>query len=149
MLTADQCDAIIAEALAAGMAPAMVGPPRRIDPTQRVCDQWPAPANSMTFSLVDQVVPGLVTEVKVLRYRTGGHFALHRDPYPGSRRATATVIQLSDGTDYDGGDLLVVDGRTSAASRARGSATSFAASDLHEVTRINSGTRWAAIAWSS
>jgi hypothetical protein len=83
------------------------------------------------------------------RYRPGHRHPPHCDMHCGQmRRKLALSVQLSDSSDYRGGDLLVGrHGVTATAPRERGSVVAFPGWVTHEVTEITAGERWALIVW--
>lgn len=87
---------------------------------------------------------------QVSRYAAGQHYGWHLDlgPGPGARRKLSITLQLSDPSDYDGGDLefRVPD---IAASRARGSMTVFPSWTVHRVSPVTRGERWSLVSWIS
>ena len=87
---------------------------------------------------------------QVSRYAAGQHYGWHLDigPGPGARKKLSITLQLSDPSDYDGGDLefRVPD---IAASRARGSMTVFPSWTVHRVSPVTRGERWSLVSWIS
>ena len=93
-------------------------------------------------------------KVKILRYENGGKYKWHTDC--GSRetslRKLTAIVQLSDETKYEGGDLEfgITDksGKNNyTAPRARGSITIFPAFLSHRVTSVTKGRRYSLITW--
>ncbi len=87
--------------------------------------------------------------------RKAGHFDWHKDygraaDNPGQEpRKLSLSIQLSDGADYEGCDLLVRSGnQIDTAPRRRGTVIAFPAYTLHRVTPITAGTRKSLVAWA-
>ena len=85
----------------------------------------------------------------VMRYEadSADHFKAHRDagPFAPTRKLTFTV-QLSNPSDYIGGDLVFPDlGGT--APRAIGTLISFPSFEFHHVTPVLRGTRFAIVGW--
>jgi hypothetical protein len=79
--------------------------------------------------------------VKITKYSKGHYFAPHHDfNYYGRGCIYKTlVIQLSDPTDYIGGDLYV---KEVPQNREQGSYSLFLSSDIHEVKLIEEGIRF-------
>lgn len=77
-----------------------------------------------------------------IQYNQGDYFLPHTDtPYtsnPNSVRIYTLVLQLSDSSDYIGGDLIV-DGNIG--NRELGSIILFRSNKLHELTEVKSGQR--------
>lgn len=90
--------------------------------------------------------------VQILRYDDGGHFATwHTDAGLDAhdRRRISMSVELSERSDYDGGELEVVPdlvGRPR--TLPRGSAQLFPSRALHRVTPVTRGRRWALVAWT-
>jgi len=65
-------------------------------------------------------------------------------------RKLSVSIQLSDPSDYEGGDLeLLVGDKPEKCERGRGIATFFPSWTLHRVTPVTSGTRYSMVCWIS
>ena len=93
-------------------------------------------------------------KVKILKYENGGKYKWHTDC--GSRetslRKLTAIVQLSDETKYEGGNLEfgITDksGKNNyAAPRTRGSITIFPAFLSHRVTPVTKGKRYSLITW--
>jgi len=84
-------------------------------------------------------------------YDDGGHYDWHADLGPGiSNRKLSCVVQLSEPTDYEGGDLqLNPGGGITTIPRKRGQVTFFSSFVLHRVTPVISGTRISLVSWLS
>jgi len=82
-------------------------------------------------------------------YDDGGHYDWHADLGPGiSNRKLSCVIQLSDPSDYEGGDLqLNPGGGVTTIPKKRGQVTFFSSFVLHRVTPVVSGTRISLVTW--
>jgi hypothetical protein len=84
----------------------------------------------------------LNNQVKITKYIEGDFFAPHRD-FKSTDKFGSTyktlVIRLSDSSDYTGGDLYV---KNIPQSKEQGSYSLFLSSDIHEIKRIDSGTRF-------
>jgi PKHD-type hydroxylase len=92
--------------------------------------------------------------VKLLKYGVGGKYKWHTDcgAKETSTRKLTAIVQLSDETNYEGGDLEfgITDetGKNNyTAKRTRGSITIFPAFLSHRVTPITQGTRHSLITW--
>ena len=93
-------------------------------------------------------------KVKILRYENGGKYKWHTDcgAKETSTRKLTAVIQLSDETKYEGGDLEfgITDNsgeNNYTAPRTRGSITIFPAFLSHRVTSVTKGRRYSLITW--
>lgn len=88
---------------------------------------------------------------QLLTYPTGGHYGWHTDLGATglmALRKLSLTVQLSDGADYEGGELEVqVGGRTVSPPRPVGSAILFPAWQPHRVTPVTAGTRHALVCW--
>lgn len=83
-------------------------------------------------------------------FGNGGHYDWHQDIGPGelSIRKVSVTIQLSDGGDYQGGDLEFLRGATpEQAPRGKGVAVLFPSYLLHRVTPLTGGTRRSLVLW--
>lgn len=86
---------------------------------------------------------------EVKEYKVGDQFGLHVDTHgrigePFDRKFNL-IVQLSDSTEYEGGDLHVIKHH---ATREIGSAIFFPAHYPHYVTKVTSGTRYSLIGHS-
>ena len=93
-------------------------------------------------------------KVKILRYENGGKYKWHTDcgAKETSTRKLTAVIQLSDETKYEGGDLefgITDDSgkKNYTAPRTRGSIIIFPSFLSHRVTPITKGRRYSLITW--
>ena len=93
-------------------------------------------------------------KVKILRYENGGKYKWHTDcgAKETSTRKLTAIVQLSDETNYEGGDLEfgITDdtGKNNhKANKTRGSITIFPSFLSHRVTPITKGTRHSLITW--
>lgn len=109
-------------------------------------------------TLTDQVYPMLsylwepytditfIEPYEVKMYVEGDEFELHQDGYinidVNANRRMNLIIQLSDQSSYDGGDLIVGDYQCT---RQVGSAILFPAVLMHKVTTITKGQRYSLI----
>lgn len=104
--------------------------------------------NEITFAY-DVSASIQTTQMTVLRYdaERHDHFGLHRDLGPAnSTRKLSFSVQLSDESDYVGGDLVFPGGGVRAP-RQRGSLTVFPAFLPHQVTTMHSGIRHSLVGW--
>lgn len=85
-----------------------------------------------------------VGSFKIMKYIIGDYFAPHRDyvKYNNSTIYTTAIIQLSDDKDYEGGDLIV---NKIPQTRKQGSLITFNSGELHEVTKLTKGERYALV----
>lgn len=89
--------------------------------------------------------------LQLLKYEVGDHYTWHTDwsPVNNKRRKLSMTVQLSEPTDYEGGDVEILDGpEIRILSREVGSATVFPSWAAHRVTPITAGIRWALVAWA-
>ncbi|MFV0317307.1 MAG: 2OG-Fe(II) oxygenase [Microthrixaceae bacterium] len=107
-------------------------------------------------------VDGIVEDLQYTLYEgAGAHYTWHQDGLDDGvdDRKLSLVVQLSDSTDYTGGDLefLEVTSDYDPAEqrqyhdtvRKRGTAIGFTAFEYHRVTPLRSGTRRSLVAWIS
>ena len=96
--------------------------------------------------IVDKLNPLDIISIKreclnLIRYQEGDYFEKHSDfsKYGIGATYKTMVIQLSDPSKYEGGDLYVKD---IPQDRTQGSVSIFLSSDIHEVTKVLKGTRF-------
>lgn len=84
-------------------------------------------------------------------YDNDGHYDWHTDLGPGmSNRKLSCVVQLSDPSEYDGGDLQMNNGSNIiTVPKKKGLVTFFSSFVLHRVTPVTRGTRRSLVAWIS
>lgn len=90
--------------------------------------------------------------IQIFKYEIGDHYEWHTDwsPHNNKKRKLSMTIQLSESSEYSGGDLQILDGpETRIVSREIGHATVFPSWAVHRVNPILSGTRWALVAWAT
>ena len=83
-------------------------------------------------------------------YEGGGHYGWHTDIGPGSinHRKISITIQLSDPTEYEGGNLeLWSDGDFQTMPKQKGAAVLFPSFLLHRVTPVTKGVRKSLVLW--
>ena len=82
-------------------------------------------------------------------YGGGGHYDWHMDCGVGiqNQRKISVTVQLSDGSEYEGGDLEFNLGNHITAPRVQGAAVIFPSFYLHRVTPVVSGTRKSFVLW--
>jgi len=92
----------------------------------------------------------IIKSPEYVEYSSGkGHFDWHNDyglESPISKRKLTVSIQLSDSSDYDGGDFLVF-GSQQPLPRSRGSVIALPAYVHHQITPVTAGTRRALVGW--
>ncbi len=91
-------------------------------------------------------------QVATYKASDSGHFAWHSDigngPAAGKRKLTL-VLQLSESSSYEGGDLEIMpSAQVVAASRAQGSVSIFPSFSLHQVTPVVRGVRHSLTVWA-
>lgn len=93
---------------------------------------------------------GYTEPLQISEYGEGSFFNWHMDMGNGrnSVRKLSFVVQLSDPSDYDGGNLEIMAGpEPYAFPRSRGSMILFPSFVMHRVTPVTSGTRLSAVGW--
>jgi Rps23 Pro-64 3,4-dihydroxylase Tpa1-like proline 4-hydroxylase len=94
-----------------------------------------------------------IAEIQYARYETGNFFKKHKDTIysPGSSKRILTCsINLSEESQYEGGELIVYDNsgeQINMLSREIGSFIIFPATFYHEAKIVKSGTREAIVTW--
>ena len=76
-----------------------------------------------------------------VRYHEGGFFAKHVD---GPERAYTIIVQLSEDSEYTGGDLVVLN---QVVDKVKGNTVVFGTQVPHELKKVTSGTRNALVIW--
>jgi len=83
-------------------------------------------------------------------YEDGGHYGWHTDIGPGSisHRKISVTIQLSDPSEYEGGDFdLWCGGEFMTAPKKKGSVILFPSFTMHRVTPVTKGVRRSLVLW--
>lgn len=97
--------------------------------------------------LLEKLKPLKVTNIptiKIMKYGKGGSLAKHQDfsKYGVDIIYKTLLVQLSESTDYIGGDLIV---ENTPQSRVIGSVSSISPTAEHEVTILESGERYSLV----
>lgn len=90
--------------------------------------------------------------LQIFKYEVGDHYDWHTDwsPVNNKKRKLSITIQLSDPSDYEGGEVEILDGPTSRiVPTDLGMATIFPSWAVHRVRPITAGERWALVAWAT
>jgi len=93
---------------------------------------------------------GIVDGFQFTRYDApSGHYSAHIDRSIGiAPRKLSVTIQLSDPSEYEGGDLLLNAGGTPhVLPKAKGKMLVFPSYVVHEVTPVTKGTRYSLVCW--
>ena len=163
-----ECDALVALAQRAGLAPATVwsaaGDTVQAAIRSAETSYHPrAPVTAWIYDRLDRLFAeageafglevGPVTEpLQILRYGVGGHFQTwHSDAgYDrGHGRVVSVSVELSPLGAHEGGDLEIVpDTIGRVRSLARGGARFFPSRALHRVTPVTRGVRHALVIWT-
>jgi predicted 2-oxoglutarate/Fe(II)-dependent dioxygenase YbiX len=89
-----------------------------------------------------------IEDIHFLKYNVGDYYKKHHDllmEMDGSRKLTIS-IQLSDSSEYKGGDLILHTGDIPCDTTVvKGNGTVFVATIVHEITKITSGQRYALV----
>ena len=79
-----------------------------------------------------------------------GNYIWHQDFGTGVSRKLSMVLQLSDPSEYEGGELQILNsGQPTSIQKKRGLITVFPAWTLHQVTPVVKGTRQTLVTWVS
>lgn len=96
-------------------------------------------------------IAGIYHDLQVLKYtdQTQQHYNWHIDISggPAYGRKISYIIQLSDESEYEGGDLEVFDGTSTIAPKKQGSVIMFPSYVCHRVSPVTRGTRWSLVIW--
>jgi PKHD-type hydroxylase len=93
---------------------------------------------------------GFQTELQLASYSNAGFFDWHMDFGAGdiSNRKLSITVQLSDSSEYEGGDLqFMINQNIVNAPREKGTAIIFPSFALHRVTPVTKGTRKSIVGW--
>lgn len=85
-------------------------------------------------------------------HNDGGHYGFHLDVGPGyplNQRKISITVQLSDGSEYEGGDFQILrgDGEPENLPKKKGAVLVFPSYILHRVTPVTKGTRKSLVLW--
>jgi len=113
--------------------------------------------NEFTKSFIYELVKSnyenyIIEEAEDLQFATysvGDFYGLHRDANKKNGRVLSVSIQLSDPSDYEGGDLCMhgIGGAPSPLENAQGTAIIFPSNLLHEVEPVTKGIRHSLVQW--
>jgi PKHD-type hydroxylase len=79
-----------------------------------------------------------------------GMYGWHQDFNSGISRKLSVVVQLSDPSEYEGGNLQIAEGKDPVTvTKERGLMVVFPSWQLHQVTPVTSGSRQTLVAWIS
>ena len=87
-------------------------------------------------------------QIQIIKYVPGCFFVEHTDLGPGraGNRKISLIVQLSDASDYTGGDVVLSD--NSIVPKQRGSGCVFPSWTRHRVEEVTSGERYSLAAWA-
>tara|TARA_B100000902_G_scaffold1227_1_gene1596 strand:+ start:459 stop:1085 length:627 start_codon:yes stop_codon:yes gene_type:complete len=142
-------------------------PTRGIDPRDdyRICDVH-CPKSGSDVEVIGQSLFNLVNskhyefdintfEFQILRYRAGGQFDWHCDygvaPNKNVWRKLSMSVQLSDPSDYKGGELIIVDyfNKHCQIPNPQGACIVFDARCPHRAQPVTEGIRYVLVGWAS
>jgi len=95
---------------------------------------------------------GFAEKLQLTHYGVDGHFEWHLDfgPKETSHRKLSITVQLSDESEYEGGELLFfVNGKEVAAPKQKGTVVVFPSFIQHKVAKITSGKRQSIVGWAA
>lgn len=110
-------------------------------------------ARNLNGQFFDLDLYGFVEDMQFTVYEgtDEGHYSWHVDKGAMgggmSPRKLSMVLQLSDPTDYEGGDLELNTGRIETAKKQRGIVYAFPSYVLHRVTPVTAGLRRTLVVW--
>ena len=94
----------------------------------------------------------VIDDIQYTEYRGGGnHYDWHVDIGPGSisHRKVSVIVQLSDPSEYKGGELQInTGGQIKTIPQVKGSVTIFPSYLLHRVTPVTTGLRKSLVLWA-
>jgi len=84
----------------------------------------------------------------IIKYEKGSYFKKHIDGNSNSKRRLTIMIQLSDESDYEGGELVTYTNNVpSISSKKLGNVIVIDSLKLHEVLELRSGVRYSLVVW--
>lgn len=94
---------------------------------------------------------GFTESIQFTEYEgKGTHYSWHPDIGPGKNlRKLSVVVQLSDPSDYEGGELEINSGNIMTAPKDQGAVIIFPSILLHRVAPLISGNRYSLVSWVS
>ena len=104
-------------------------------------------ANERSFQME---LSGFTEPLQVAEYTDEGHYDWHLDIGNGplSIRKLSFIVQLTDPTEYQGGEVeLLYSREAKAAPKERGCMTLFPSYMLHRVRSVTQGTRFSLVGW--
>ena len=156
LFTAEDCDWLLTQAgefepsrvgyyKAAGGADSRIGKINSKDRISEQCDMG-QPKGELYEFLFDRLKSlDLInlnnSFIGFVRYHEGGFFAKHVD---GPERAYTIIVQLSEDSEYTGGDLVVLN---QVVGKVKGNTVVFGTQVPHELKKVTSGTRNALVIW--
>ena len=102
--------------------------------------------NSLQFELSNH------EPLQLLKYEVGDHYGWHTDwsPVNNKKRKLSMTVQLSEPTDYEGGEVEILDGpEVRTLDKGVGVATVFPSWAVHRVLPVTSGVRWSLVMWAT
>ena len=164
LFTGESCQQIVAYCERLALQPADMTGPQLASARQSIIARVPQQAESAAlFTLVREQVQkindehfgfelvGFGEHMQYAKYVQGrGHYDWHIDAGPGptSLRKLAVIVQLSDETEYEGGDVeFQGPGPVTRLPRKQGTFAVFSTFLLHRVTPVTRGERKSLVAW--
>jgi PKHD-type hydroxylase len=91
---------------------------------------------------------GFLEKLQLTHYREGDYYGWHQDNGAGDfgLRKLSIVVQLSEPSDYEGGDLEFLTAGC-CTERGQGTVILFPSYNAHQVTPVTKGERWSLVAW--
>ena len=163
----DEIDEIQAIAKRLPVKPGSVGLDSGVDPSIRRSEiRWVRPTadNVWLFERITEVIVGCnqgrygfdltgIRRLQITEYRSGGFYSWHMDHGKGAHsiRKLSITIQLSEPSEYEGGDMEFLAGtnKIQTAPRGRGTVIVFPSFVMHRITPVTRGTRRSVVAWIS
>lgn len=107
--------------------------------------------NSLNDSYFNFEITGFAEPMQLTNYLSGnsGAYTWHRDCGKTGARKLSFTMQLTEPSDYEGGELQVLDDRSTPTTLAkkRGLIVVFPSFTLHQVTPVTKGSRQSLVAW--
>jgi PKHD-type hydroxylase len=159
---AEECDRIVALRTEMKVGKARPGRNVGLMRDSRICWVRPNPESAWLFEKLRQAVvhvnqnvyraelDGFTEPLQISEYGVGHFYDWHLDigKSAASIRKISFVVQLSEETDYEGGELeLLFATHPVAQPKTRGTIVLFPSYILHRVTRVTRGSRMSLVGW--
>ncbi|MEM6638584.1 MAG: 2OG-Fe(II) oxygenase [Pseudomonadota bacterium] len=163
-LTAAECDRVLEQAANSEETEGLTGADGQRDAarTSRIRFLWPGADTAWLFDKLEYAamqlnrqyqyaMTGFYEGAQIARYGDGGEYNWHVDLGESlfSARKLSLSVQLSDGSEYEGGDLEFIGATDQSAPRSRGALVAFPSFVTHRIAPVTAGERLSLVSWIS